>query len=542
MPDIIQELFCDPPIAIARLGGSTTPLAAYSWQQPPNPRADGETVIQPEWSLNILTDGSVDPFKPNSIRFRDGDLIRPVCPFVEIWARLGEPDSDRATWHDEPLTPALLTAQGVDESALLFRIDARNTKASRRRLEPNLTFGTFPPVQIRGDQHRPTPLNAVSPPGAPQPMIPVGRVIPLGSVQVMRSRPQPAPGSAPWTEAVDVEVIRFRFTPARGRFFGPPAAAQPADASPVPAVDPANAFLNPSAGWFNVEGDANPFVIPPDTFDQVARRSNQSLGVVDDTCEARIDVELALPGPQARTLRAHANIFAGPPDFAPDRRPFLSLADELNDRAADSVARSDGMGGDELDAWVQDLFERVYETVSLMNVDFWRTNRGIRQLPAAKLSAVPLAGDGAQPDDQAMGSRDALRNPILRVGPTTPNNPLPISIHARERHRALSDVGILRAFVVQNPNRLRQLIRAAFEIEQIEDSGVTTMRMPPFMRQSNALPLTLSAWQYDLLMRWVGEVLNPPGALVAAAARAPAAADLSERAEARRTDTLRRLG
>jgi hypothetical protein len=542
MPDIIQELFCDPPIAIARLGGSTTPLAAYNWHQPPNPRADGETVIQPEWSLNILTDGSVDPFKPDSVRFRDGDLIRPVCPFIEIWARLGEPDSDPSSWHEEPLTPALLAGHGADESALLFRIDARNTKASRRRSNPNLTFGTFPPVEIRGNQHRPTPLNAVNPPGVAQPMIPVGRTIPLGSVQVMRSRPQPPPVSAPWTDTVNVEVIRLRFTPGRGRFFGPPAAAQPTNSSQVPAVEPTNAFLDPAGGWFNVNGRENPFVIPGDTFDETAAGSSQALGVVDDTCEARIDVELTLPGPQPRTLRAHANIFAGPPDFAPDRRPFMSLADEFNDRTADAAARSAELSGDELDAWVQDLFERVYETVSLMNVDFWRGDRGLSPLTGARLAAAPLPGDGAEPAVQAMGSRDALRNPDLRISPTTPNDPLPISDHARERHRTLSDADSLRAFVTQKPDRLRQLIRAAFEVEPGENGVSTTMRMPPFMRQSNALPLTLSAWQYDLLMRWVDEVLNPPGAVVAAAPAPAAAGALSGAAAARREETLRRLG
>jgi hypothetical protein len=32
---------------------------------------------------------------------------------------------------------------------------------------------------------------------------------------------------------------------------------------------------------------------------------------------------------------------------------------------------------------------------------------------------------------------------------------------------------------------------------------VSSMRMPPFMRNSNAYPLTLSFWQYKLLMQWV---------------------------------------
>jgi hypothetical protein len=38
MADIIHALFCNPPIAIARLGGSTAPLVAYSWMLQGNPR------------------------------------------------------------------------------------------------------------------------------------------------------------------------------------------------------------------------------------------------------------------------------------------------------------------------------------------------------------------------------------------------------------------------------------------------------------------------------------------------------------------------
>ncbi|QLH38115.1 MAG: hypothetical protein HWD60_02835 [Defluviicoccus sp.] len=109
-----------------------------------------------------------------------------------------------------------------------------------------------------------------------------------------------------------------------------------------------------------------------------------------------------------------------------------------------------------------------------------------------------------------MGSQDALRNPDLRVGPATDDTPLPISEHARARHRSLSDTEALRNLVLQSPDRLRRLIRAAFEVEPAETGNGTTMRMPPFMRQSNALPLTLSGWQYDLVMRWVDEVLAPP--------------------------------
>src|SRR5215469_17557736 len=97
-----------------------------------------------------------------------------------------------------------------------------------------------------------------------------------------------------------------------------------------------------------------------------------SLHAVDDNCE--IQVAVSLTPPNAASLTAHASIFVAPPDFAPDRRPFLSLADELNDRSA---ARAGPPRGEQLDDWVEDLFERIYDTVSMMNVDFWRAARGL---------------------------------------------------------------------------------------------------------------------------------------------------------------------
>jgi len=56
MAEIIQGTFCDPPIVIARLGGSTTPVVAYSWQPSPDPRSEGDTVITADWSLDVLPD------------------------------------------------------------------------------------------------------------------------------------------------------------------------------------------------------------------------------------------------------------------------------------------------------------------------------------------------------------------------------------------------------------------------------------------------------------------------------------------------------
>jgi hypothetical protein len=539
----IQALFITPAMAIARLGGSTTPLHAYDWIDTRRVRLDGETEIAPSWTLAVKPDGSVEPFLPMSIAFRDGDLIRPVAPFFEIWARLGEPGSEPSTWTEEPLTTALLASDGLALNALRLAVTARNLKAARRTGRPELGFGNWQPLEILGNDFVARAIEGKSPPDAAMPMIPLDRHIPLGTVQMLRSSPQLT--GQPWSESVRVDTIRFRFTPARGTFYGPGVAAS-ADVDqgrPEPAVPAANAFLDPAAGWSGAS--TSELLNPADTYDVVNQNDGQtgpSLGVVDDTCE--VHFEISLDHEDGRTLTSRAIAFVAPPDFAPDRRPFLSVADELNDRDGSAAVRNAALTGEPLDRWVEDLFERIYETVSLFNLDDYRQRRASR-LPANKLQTDDVDGGLRLGETRAMGGRDALRNQMFPLPRDTNNDPLPLSQHARMRHRALSDIQNLLSLVTQDAltgrNRVSEIVRAPFEVEGFETASFTSMRMPPFMRQSNALPLTLASWQYELLMRWVNEVHQRALLGVAGAGAAQLVRSLSPSAASRRSSVLARI-
>ncbi|MGH8933053.1 MAG: hypothetical protein ACRDZO_21110 [Egibacteraceae bacterium] len=480
----IRRIFLTPPVAIARLGGSLTPLVAFEWARG-DPHTIAETRIRPAWTLDVLPDGTVAPRMPATIVVRDGALLRPVAPFLELWALTG--DGPPQALAAVPVTPDLLASNGASERDLTFTVEAMNLKAARRTGRASLRFGTFPPVEARGDDHRALQLLGSSPPATPQPMIPVGRFIPLGQVQVLRPVAQPA--DQPWSSAVRVDVVRLRFTPARGRFYGPPGAAQ----VQPPAVPLAQAFLNAAAGW---EGAArSDRVVPADTVDE--RAPGVSLGVVDDTCDAQIVAELALAG---GPVRCTANVTVGPPQYAPDRRPFLSLADEINDRQHDP-GRDAALSDADRAAWVEDLFERAFETASAMDLDFWRAviARGLR--PDERRSRIP--GDGVPQPTRAMGGEDRLRDPEIAIPEPSANIPLPLSERARERHRDLSDLAALESWVREHPDRLGEIIRAPFA-----NTGFS-MQMPPFMRNSNALALSLAQWQYDLLMAWADAVTAP---------------------------------
>ncbi len=545
MADSIRALFVTPAFAVARLGGSTTPMHAYDWVDTQNLRFDSETDIAPSWTLAVQPDGSVAPFLPQAVAFRDGDLIRPVAPFFEVWARVGESGSDAGTWTEAPLTNELLASDGLSISSLRLRVTARNRKAARRSGDESHAFGNWQSLLIAGNDSTVRTIEGTSPPGTPVPMIPPGRPIPLGTVQMLRSTAQPA--GQPWSRVVRVDTIRFRYTPARGLFYGPPeaASAQPALGRLEPAVLPANAYLDPQAGWRGAE--TGNLVEPGDTYDAVDQSAPRgpSLGVVDDTCEVHFDVSLNLAAGGSLTARAVA--FVAPPDFAPNHRPFLSIADELNDREATAAKRNADLTGAALGAWVEDLFERIYETVSLFNVDHYRSQRAAA-LPSAKLEGIDR-DQGERPDPaRAMGGRDALRSQVFQLQAPTVNDPLPLSQHARMRHRALSDIQNLVALVATDAlagrNRVREIVRAPFEAEAFESAAFSSMRMPPFMRQSNAMPLTLSAWQYELLMRWVDEVRQqavaaPAGAVMAVAPSK--ARTLSPSAASRRSAVLSRI-
>lgn len=69
----IDELFFLPPMAVARLGGSDIPLASFRWAEDPSLYGAGLTVIVPDISLEVTADGSVRPFLPAFIQFRDGN-------------------------------------------------------------------------------------------------------------------------------------------------------------------------------------------------------------------------------------------------------------------------------------------------------------------------------------------------------------------------------------------------------------------------------------------------------------------------------------
>jgi hypothetical protein len=515
----LRAVYVLPPFAIARLGASDTPVEAFDSVENPATHGAGRTVIRPAVSLRVRSDGSVQPYMPSVILFRDGpgQKIRPTAPFFELWGRFD--DSDEA----QPLTATRLEAIGGSLGRVLWRVRAANLKAARRTKSPADGFGTE--ITVRANEHALVPLMAVSPnvAGVP-PLVRASAPILLGRVQAIRPYPRTELG-------VDLDVIRLRFTPGPGEVFGPPSTTVAADPD-APAgsirqyeiVPERNRILNGEASWANFRPTNDmEQPEPADTFDGVLDTATgiggQSWGVVDDTCDVVIEATVEVSSDR---VTATARASAGPPDFAPDRRPFMSLADDLADRELPALTAAQIAEPVTVEE-VADLLRRVFETVSLTNLD------ALRRM---MLSGQPPKDSDPVPVTSLPGSMTDVDRPLADktpsvLGPRASDGRLGYTQVAQDVHGEIADIDNMLTLFRTQAERIRHLLRPPFariadlpaqpldtlptdqlgtppksvltpreRDPRVLRDGLHDMRMPPYMRDADAAPLSLSWRQY----------------------------------------------
>ncbi|HTN84333.1 MAG TPA: hypothetical protein VL242_11625, partial [Sorangium sp.] len=534
----IVEIFLLPPLAIGRLGAGKTPLENFTWREDPTVHGAARNVIEPAPTLEVLPDGSITPYLPGVIRFRDGDDLRPVAPFFEVWANV---QADSGGVHPEPLTAKLLRALGSSLDAVSFSIRLANRKASRRTGNEADAFEAY--LEVPAIDHRRHALLAFTPPEAgAAPLVLPERPIPLGHFQVIRPAARTSAG-------INLDVVRVRVTPAAGLSYGPPAAVRgraPSSGRVYEIVRPENRILNPQASWMRYNADYSTYNNPEpfDTYDGADEGSNLSWGVVDDTCDGIVQAMVVVGG--VRHV-AQARVCIGPPDFAPDRRPFFSLADDLTDRdipfdaTADGdprqIATPDGPSAPVPQEAIADLFARVFETVSLLNLDAIRArglsdNQGFLLAdPTQRVGDLPLTDQGSMTSaentvDGRPGKQYASAKVVDLIGDGRSvarggQNPLAYTDLVALAHAPLAELealtDLLRTFgprvgyLVRPPYaRFRELGEQPaetpdprFRDPRIRRDTAHDMRMPPYMRDSDATALSLTHRQYAELMSYV---------------------------------------
>jgi hypothetical protein len=550
---MLTHLWLVQPLAFARGGSSPNPLDAFDWAAPDlSPGGSGRTRVVPADTLLVDPETGEVSLKPaasiTEILFKDGERIRPVCPFFELhgqWKANGER-------HEGPVTPAILAANGRTAADLHWRVQFGNGKAAHwTRADSDRVTAD---VTIPGNHVTPVELAGTSVAGDFPGLVPPGRSIPLGRVQLTRPTD-------------DFPEFRLRFHPGEGKAYGPADLNDrigrltwpgPNDRQPPDMVDfvwamlkanqqwegfrlPAEqCILDPAACWpryrLFTEADVGPALVgaidqlvtvsslagdpsqllrfllggatdsrdvrnlPPGLYARVTEPPNlfASVGMVDDFGDGIISCTLAGVG------TATARIVSGPPDYAPDRRPVVSLADGLADRVLRHEVRDPAWVTDArevTEAEIQELVARAFETMGLANIDatndyfqIENRNHALRE----QVSAVDFArtADRLWTGAETMGDEARARLYLARDPRLA--EPLPLSAFGRDAHRRNTVALFFRFLVVKDPDFMERWIREPAGPDRYYDR-----RMPGLMRGGDRMPLTLTRRQYDLLAQWV---------------------------------------
>lgn len=455
---MLSEIRIFPPLGIARLGSSQTPMANYTLTAPSG--ASGYREITPLPTLVVEGDhvARVIPASEVDLRFKVGDAIRPVCPFFEVWGRFDDADVF------VPLTAQQLEEDGLSpEANIRWRVVVGNLKAFRRTgieadkvLADTGLIGDFDIHALDGHS-----ANFV---GGLQ-----GEFIPFGSVRYLRP-------------TAEFGKIQLRFTPAAGKVYGPTGRGD--DPNVAKAVYDTSLE---SATWHqHLDGDAGkpPTTSPGGIYAQkrnddgrlvdengtVITAQNRlrpvNLGYLDDACDGLISVELEVE--TGRKLTASARVSVGPPDFAPDSLPVRTVMDELEQTILGAQATGSVTIGD-----ASDILRRAMETVRLMNT---------------------VAMNGPNGYAGHLRRFDPTRTFFFRKSSPEETDRQADPTNVISAHEAALDDMLAENAVLFDTN---EFLRRSDDVGDLSDDAV--QKMPAMMRGSDGMPITLTKRQRSKL-------------------------------------------
>lgn len=495
----IKDLRIFPPLAIGRFGSSPDPLENYEVEIV---SPTGYRQIKPAKTLIVNdTNGTIDqetsPNPNEKVHFRDAKgQVKPLAPFLEVWAQF----QDGGEF--EPLTQAHLADVGLSPSDVTWRVHVANLKAYRRTGHVGDKVEAW--VQITVDPNQPNELHAA-------------RVL-SGQCKNFKPDKKIVFGTVRYIRPTDTfPEIRFRFTPAAGRVFGPrkedPLVVDDvyAGVTSTPAP-PHGSWSWPFAGawdryWIGAP-NSPPLTAPSDIFQgQMVGQVKVSDGYLDDTCDGLVEVSLHVG---AETLRAYARIMSGVPDFAPDSYHVRTISDDLEQMALGPEVNppSTPAGRADVKRDVEDIIRRACETVRLMNTMVQNGDQGVGG----------VSNNRNNMPGQQNGDFGRVFEPIYDPGGSAEYGNV-LDVH----QRILNDVLTVPQLAGSFSGLLR--MRPYNEIGDLRTSQ--RQRMPAMMRGSDGLEFALTRRQLSKL-RLASPIAEPQGvnALVAPLPKPHSAAEL----------------
>jgi len=437
----IRELRILPPLAIARLGASDLPVDNYEVEVDATDPL-GYRRLRPAETFQIDDhSGEIKAsYVPTVLRFMDNGKVRPVAPFLEVWALSGRGQL-------EPLTVEILRSHRLSPADVKWRVHVANHKVYRRT--GNLSDRLDAKVGPISD-HRPRELSGKCPNFWP------GKRLPLGWVRYVK------PNTA-------FPAIRLRFTPAHGYVYG---ASKALPGRAGTRIDPnlKEVLYNGNKGrWLGfVEAGDTTSTNPPFIYaNNAVGDSFVSRGYMDDECDGIVWVELKVG---RQLLSAYARIAAGPPAYAPDSFPVRSVADELDQAMFGPLVRQ----GDSSLAAVEEILRRAVETVRLMNTTVMNGNPVNGLVNSANTMASQDTGDTSRYFEPIM-STSIVDNHAL------------ITLHQ----------SVLTALRAGSAPWFADLLRNYDEVGDLSSKG--RRKMPALMRGADGRYLALTRRQVDLI-------------------------------------------
>ncbi|MDQ6701237.1 MAG: hypothetical protein M3Z36_13740 [Acidobacteriota bacterium] len=447
----IKELRILPSLAIGRFGSSPDPMDNYDIVINDQDRMGFRKLVPAETLMVKKETGEITARStPANLRFRDAaGNIRPVAPFLEVWARFE--DGGQLL----PLTTSHLADLQLSPADVKWHVVAANIKAFRRTRAAadkiTADTGSF-------SDHSSKPLRGECPNFKP------GKSIPLGSVQYIKP-------------TGDNPEIRIRFTPASGKVFGP--------RSGDPNLKD-DVYNGPKGHWDDYADRNVPDITVPGGIYAGTLNSQTgryvSRGYLDDSCDGIVDVQLTVKG---IVLEAFARVSAGPPDFAPDSDHPRTVADDLEQVALGPDVQQ-GVTLQE----AADIVRRGLDTVRLMNTQVMNGNQGVGGLPPGS-NTNNMAGH----DNGSGRAFEPIFDPAM----------VDVAL-VRSFHEAA-----IRSLESGNPAGVTNIVRAPDKAGDLSDAG--RRKMPAMMRGGDGLHLALTRRQINKIKaaeQGGGTVANSP--------------------------------